>query len=88
MNIVGDIGGKFMGLCWAVSWVVHYFSNSFLKLARNEYCLRKKIKVSGHIDFEHILLLRVSLRYLNLKLILKCFQNRFITLAHSELEVY
>ena len=32
MNVVGDIGGKFKGLCWAVSWVVHYFSNSFLKL--------------------------------------------------------
>ena len=34
MSNVGDIGGN-----GAVGgWVAHYFSNSFLKLAENEYC--------------------------------------------------
>ena len=38
MSSVGDIEGNTGIVCWTVSWVAHYFSNSFLKLAGNEYC--------------------------------------------------
>ena len=37
VNSVGDIGRN-NGSELDVSWVAHYFSNSFQKLARNEYC--------------------------------------------------
>ena len=38
MSSVGDIGGNTRVVCYTVSWVARYFSNSFLKLAGNEYC--------------------------------------------------
>ena len=38
MSSVDDIGGYTRIVCNTVSWVAHYFSNSFLKLAGNEYC--------------------------------------------------
>ena len=37
MNSVGDIGGNIGSELESV-WVAHYFSNSFQKLAGNEYC--------------------------------------------------
>ena len=38
MSSVGDTGGNTWMVFETVSWVAHYFSNSFLKLAGNEYC--------------------------------------------------
>ena len=37
MNSVGDIGGNIV-VSQTVSWVAHYFSSLFQKLAGNEYC--------------------------------------------------
>ena len=63
--------------CQKLSWVAHYFSNSFQKLAGNEYCsklrkrkklCRKRIQVSGHVNFEHLSFFSVSPGYLNLNL--------------------
>ena len=58
-----------------------FFLKLFLKTLRKRILLkaRKRIEVSGHADFEHILLLSF-LRYLNLKLFQSCFQSRFRTL--------
>ena len=74
MNSVGDIGGNIV-VSQTVSWVAHYFSSSFQKLVGNEYCskLEKKIQVTGHIHFEHILFFRVSPWIFEFKSILKLF---------------
>ena len=37
VSSLGDIGGNTRMVCYAISWVAHYFSNSFLKLTGNEY---------------------------------------------------
>ena len=37
MNSVSDIGGNIGGELDSIVWVAHYFSNSFQKLAGNEY---------------------------------------------------
>ena len=46
MSSIGDTGGNTRMVCQTVSLVAHYFSNSFLKLAGNEYCskLEKEFK--------------------------------------------
>ena len=38
MNSVVDIGGNTRVVSQKVSWVAHYFSNSFQNFAGNEYC--------------------------------------------------
>ena len=38
VSSIGDTGGNTRMVCQTVSLVAHYFSNSFLKLAGNEYC--------------------------------------------------
>ena len=37
---------------------------------------RKKVQVSGHIHFEHILCFRISPGYLNFKVIIKLFPEQ------------
>ena len=37
VNSVSDIGGNIGGELDSIVWVAHYFSNSFQKLAGNEY---------------------------------------------------
>ena len=66
MSSVGDIGANTGMVCWTVSSVAHYFSNSFLKPAENEYCSKLEKEFSGHIHPKHILFFRVFLGYLNL----------------------
>ena len=53
MSNVGDIGGNTRMVFQTVFWVAHYFSNSFLKLAENEYCSKLEKEVSGHIHSKY-----------------------------------
>ena len=46
-------------VCQTVSWVVHYFSNSFLKLAGNEYCS----KLEKEFRFQVIYTPNISLEF-------------------------
>ena len=43
MNSVIDIGGNIGGELDSIVSVVHYFSNSFQKVAGNEYCSNVEI---------------------------------------------
>ena len=55
MNSVGDIGGNIGSELESV-WVAHYFSNSFQKLAGNEYCS----KLEKEFRFQVIYTLNIS----------------------------
>ena len=38
-------------VCQTVSWVEHYFSDPFLKLAENEYCSKVEIEFRGQFIY-------------------------------------
>ena len=42
MSSVSNIAGITRVVSYTVSWVAHFFSNSFQKLIGNEYCLKLK----------------------------------------------
>ena len=68
MNSVGGVGGNIVsGLDSVVGSAL--FVKLFPKTGRKRilFKARKRIQVSGHIHFEHILFFRVSPGYLNLK---------------------
>ena len=68
MNSVGDIGGNIV-VIQTVSWVAHYFSSSFQKLAGNEYCskLEKKFRLQVIFTSNISYFLEFPPGYLNLK---------------------
>ena len=68
MNSVSDIEGNIDSDLDSVV-VSALFLKLFPKTGRKKilFKARKRIQVSGHIHFEHVLLFRVSPGYLNLK---------------------
>ena len=68
MNSVGDIGGNIV-VSQTVSWVAHYFSSSFQKLAGNEYCSKLETKFRLQVIFTSNIsyFLEFPPGYLNLK---------------------
>ena len=69
MNSVSDIEGN-IGSDLDSVVVSALFLKLFPKTGRKKilFKARKRIQVSGHIHFEHVLFFRVSPEYMNLKL--------------------